>query len=282
MRLNGRLFLLAFLFLLLYSPVYPSLVRAWFDDSNNSHGILIPIVSIYLVWRLRDKIREIPSQPSTAGLVLLTLSLAAYLISYLVDLVLPARVTIISTLAGLVLFNWGWHVFSLVLFPILFLFFMIPVPDTLLDLIAFPLQLLVAQLSATLLDWSGIPVYAQGNVLHFASYSFEVVEACSGIRSLVSFLAIGTLLAYHMECSWGKRVLLMISTFPLAIAANLMRVLGTGVLANFFGPSIARSFLHDLSGFLVFALGVLLFMGEAWLLNKPFATTERKSAERQA
>src|SRR5207244_3224846 len=107
----------------------------------NSHGLLIPLVSLYLVWQLRDKLKALPTATSLGGFLLLLLSLIAYSASYAADLDFPARITVITTLAGLVLFNCGWNVFKLVLFPTLFLLFMVPVPDTFLDMIAFPLQL---------------------------------------------------------------------------------------------------------------------------------------------
>ncbi len=185
----------------------------------------------------------------------------------------------ITTLAGLVLFSCGWGVFRLVLFPILFSFFMVPVPDTLLGLVAFPLQLFVSDVSAQLIDFYGIPVYQEGNLLFFARYSFEVTEACSGIRSLVSFLTLGALFAYMARNNWTKSVLLVLSAIPLSILVNLIRVTGTGILANYFGNRAAQGFLHDFSGFVVFGLGVLLMLAEVWVLNK-FRSNRERSQER--
>src|SRR6266542_2485681 len=191
-----KLVTIAVLFFLLYVPLYPQLVKTWLEDSNNSHGLLIPFVSFYLVWLLKDKFKTVESSNSLLGLALLVLSLIVYFASYVGDLALPARITMITTLTALVLFNAGVNVLKLVLFPILFLFFMVPVPETLLNLVSFPLQLYVTDISTRLIELCGIPVYAEGNLLFFATYSLEVTEACSGIRSLVSFLSIGTLLAY--------------------------------------------------------------------------------------
>jgi exosortase len=259
---------LMLLFLLLYAPLYPLLFETWLNDSNNSHGLLVPIVSLYLVWLLRPRISTTEQTSSRVGLAILVCSLVAYFVTYVADLTFPARVTMISTLAGLVLFNYGWKIFSMVLFPVLFLLFMVPVPDTFMNLVAFPLQLFVTDVSAHVIDWYGIPVYQDGNLLRFARYAFEVTEACSGIRSLVSFLALGALLAYIERDMWVKGVILLVSTVPLAIVVNLARVTGTGILANYFGPKVAQGFLHDFSGFVVFGCGIVLIMGELWLLNK--------------
>jgi exosortase len=267
-RMPWRMVILAVLFLLLYAPLYPQLVGTWLDDSNNSHGILIPIVSLYLLWELRARIKAVDSVPSLAGLGLLAVSLISYFVCYVGGLVFPARITMITTLAGLILFNSGWAVFKVTLFPVLFLFFMVPVPDTLMNLVSFPLQLIVSDMSAHLIGLYGIPVYAEGNMLFFAQYSFEVTEACSGIRSLVSYLAIGTMLAYIQKDSWLTSLFLVLSTVPLALFVNFVRVSGTGILANYFGTKVAAGFAHDFSGFAVFCAGIVLMVAEAWLLKK--------------
>ena len=267
-QLPWRLGILAVLCLLLYAPLYPGLVETWVDDSNNSHGLLIPAVSLYLVWLLKDQLKAVEPRNSVVGLVLLVLSLLAYFMSYVGDLAFPARITIITTLTGLILFNYGWGVLRVLLFPLLFLVFMIPVPDTLMGMVSFPLQLIVSNVSARLIDLYGIPVYAEGNLLHFARYSFEVTEACSGIRSLVSFLAIGALFAYLERGRWWKGMVLILATVPLAIFVNLVRVTGTGIIANYFGHRVARGFLHDFSGFAVFGSGILLMIFTVWILNK--------------
>ena len=202
------------------------------------------------------------------GLAILAVSLVIYFASFVGDLAFPARISMITTLTGLVLYTCGWQVFKLLLFPILFLFFMVPVPVTILGLVAFPLQLFVSDVSAQLIDFYGIPVYQEGNLLFFARYSFEVTEACSGIRSLVSFLTLGALFAYMARESWTKSVLLVLSAIPLSILVNLIRVTGTGILANYFGNRAAQGFLHDFSGFVVFGVGVLLMLAEVWVLNK--------------
>ena len=265
---NGMFFLIASMFFLLYAPLYSSLVDTWLNDSNHSHGLLVPFVSLYLVWLEWDEIKNLRFSVSKWGLLLLVVSLLVYWGTYIGGLVFPSRFTIVTTLAGLILFNYGWVVFKVLLFPITFLFFMVPVPDTILGLIAFPLQLFVSDVSSQLINWYGIPVYQDGNLLHFASYSFEVTEACSGIRSMYSFLCIAAFCAYLEKSSWINGVILVASAIPLATFVNLIRVTGTGLLANYFGPSVAKGFLHDFSGFVVFGLGILLMLGEIWILKK--------------
>ena len=267
-RMPWKVGALALLFLLAYAPLYPKLVETWLDDSNNSHGLLIPVVSLFLLWELRARIKAVEARPSLVGLGLLAGSLIAYFVCYVGGLAFPARITMITTLAGLILFNAGWAVFRVVWFPVVYLFFMVPIPDTLHNLVAFPLQLVVSDVSARLIGLYGIPVYAEGNLLFFAQYSFEVTEACSGIRSLVSYLAIGTMLAYIEKDSWFKSLFLVLSTVPLALFVNLLRVSGTGVMANYFGTRVAEGFAHDFSGFVVFGAGIVLMLAEVWILKK--------------
>ena len=267
-RMPWKVGALALLFLLAYAPLYPKLVETWLDDSNNSHGLLIPVVSLFLLWELRARIKAVEARPSLVGLGLLAGSLIAYFVCYVGGLAFPARIMMITTLAGLILFNAGWAVFRVVWFPVVYLFFMVPVPDTLQNLVAFPLQLFVSDASARLIDLYGIPVYAEGNLLFFAQYSFEVTEACSGIRSLISFLAIGALLAFLERGSWLTSAVLVLSTVPLALFVNLLRVTGTGVMANYFGTKVAEGFAHDFSGFVVFGAGIVLMLAELWLLKK--------------
>jgi exosortase len=255
-------------YLVLYAPLYPHLLKTWLEDSNNSHGLLIPIVSLYLLWELRGRVTTTRWNPTVTGFVLLLGSLVTYFVCFVGGVVFPARLTMVTTLVGLVVFNAGWAVFRFTWFPIVFLCFMVPVPDTLMNLVSFPLQLLVSDVSAYLIGLYGLPVYAEGNMLLFARYSFEVTEACSGIRSLISYLAIGALLAFLERDSWVKSVVLVASAVPLALFVNLLRVSGTGVTANYFGTKVAQGFAHDFSGFVVFALGIVLMLIEVWVLKK--------------
>ena len=138
---------------------------------------------------------------------------------------------------------------------------MVPAPVSIVGLVSFPLQLLATRISAFIIgDLFSIPVFREGNMLYFASVSLEVAEACSGIRSLVAYLMLGFLFAYLMNGSMRRRAILVLSTIPLAFFANLVRVTGTGILAHFFGSRVARGFLHEFSGMVVFAFWFILHL----------------------
>jgi len=272
--LPGRVwFVLAILLggmLAVFSPVLPELWTIWWEDSNNSHGLLVPVIAVYLAWIKRDQFRGLAIRSSGWGFGLLVFALLLYLFGLRLHLALPARVALVLTAAGLVWWNFGSAVVRCLWFPLAFLGFMIPVPDTLSGIIAFPLQLFASSASAQLITLLGIPVLREGTMLYFAQAALEVAEACSGIRSMVSYLLLGTLFAHlgGNETGRTQKAILILSTIPLALMVNIVRVVGTGILAAFFGSRVARGFLHEFSGFVVFGLGFLLLWGETALLRR--------------
>jgi exosortase len=264
-----RLAVLLILWAAAFVPVYPELFWTWLNNANDSHGILVPFISLFLIWQRREKLRHAKISNSHWGLVVLITSMSLYLLSYAGGVAVVSRAMIVSSFIGLVLFTLGREAFRLLAFPLFFLFFMVPVPQSVLNLIAFPLQLFVTDLSFLIIHWFSIPVYQEGNMLYFAQAQFEVAEACSGIRSLVSFAMLGVLFSYMLSHrGWVRKAVILASVVPLALSTNIVRVIGTAVLVHFFGQDVARGFLHELSGLLLFALGFILFLGEYALLNR--------------
>jgi len=251
-------------------PILPELWTIWWEDSNNSHGLLVPLIAAYLAWIKRDRLRALPIRSSGWGLGLLVFALLLYLFGLRLHLALPARVALVLTAASLVWWNFGSAVVRCLWFPLAFMGFMVPVPDTLSGIIAFPLQLFASAASAQLITLLGIPVLREGTMLYFAQAALEVAEACSGIRSMISYLLLGTLFAHLGGNRMGRtqKAILLLSTIPLALMVNIVRVAGTGILAAFFGSRVARGFLHEFSGFVVFGLGFLLLWGETALLRR--------------
>lgn len=254
--------LLFIFFIVLYWPIFPGMYHLWLgENGNNSHGLLVPFISLFLIWTKRKKINWGEAKSSNVGLVILIVSLLFYVVGYAGGIEVLSMLTIVSTLIGLVIFNLGGNIFSRLAFPLLFLLFMVPVPVSIVGLVSFPLQLIVTKLSAFIISSLSIPVLVEGNMLYFANTSLEVAEACSGIRSLVSYLMLGVLFAYLMNGSMKRQLILLFSTVPLAFFANLLRVTATGILARFFGSKVARGFLHEFSGMVIFVFGfILLFV----------------------
>lgn len=242
-------------------PVLPPMVETWLGHSDNSHALLVPLISLYFLWEKREAIRLVPVQGSIPGLTLLVASLAIYFVSYAGGIAFFARLMLVAALIGLLWSCLGTAMLRLLAFPLGFLFFMVPIPDTLLGMVAFPLQLAATRISAGLIQFCSIPVYREGNMLYFLQTQLEVAEACSGIRSIMSLTMLGVIFAYISPGSGWRKAVLILSAIPVAMLANILRVSGTGVLAHFFGDRVARGFLHEFSGLAVFMFGLaLLFL----------------------
>jgi len=263
-----KILILLILWVVTFIPIYPDLTESWFSHSNNSHGVLVPIISTFLIWQKRDQISKVPVNSSGWGEVILVISMLLYVLSYTGGIAVVSRLMIVSSLIGLILYNFGAAVFSIIQFPLLYLLFMVPVPATLYSLVALPLQIFATKVSTLLIDALSIPVYREGTMLYFMQTHLEVAEQCSGLHSMTSFIMLSFLFAYMLNNKWWKRIFLVISAIPLAISANIVRVTGTGILANFYGAKVARGFLHEFSGMAVFAFGFILLLIEYSLLSK--------------
>ena len=254
--------------LLLYFRVLQGLVSDWLHLPDFSHGFLIPIVSLYFVYERRKQLSALNRSGSGAGFGLLLLGIALLLFGNLATEYFMMRFSILVVLGGMVLFLLGKGCFGNLLFPIAFLIFMIPIPSVLLDRITFPMQLFASKVAAKSLYLIGIPVLREGNVILLANTSLEVAEACSGIRSLISLLALSVVFAYLSQKTTLKRVLLVLSTFPIAIIANAARVTGTGILAHSYGDKVAQGFFHGFSGWILFVVAFVCLFAVGSLLSR--------------
>ncbi len=263
-----KILILLILWVITFIPIYPDLMETWFGHSNNSHGVLVPIISAFLVWQNRDILFKSAISSYKCGMFIIVISMLLYVLSYTGGIALVSRLMIVSSLIGLVLYNFGPSVYSVIQFPLLYLLFMVPVPASLYSLVALPLQIFATKVSTLLINALSIPVYREGTMLYFMQTNLEVAEQCSGLHSMTSFIMLSFLFAYMLDNKWWKRIFLVISAIPLAIFANIVRVTGTGILANFYGAKVARGFLHEFSGMAVFVFGFILLIIEYLLLSK--------------
>jgi exosortase len=265
---------------ILYRDVVPELVRAWGTDDNYSHGYLIPPIAAYLAWERRHKFFATPAKPSAVGLVVVLGSLLVLALGVLGIELFLTRVSLLGALGGTILFLFGWQRFAVVLFPLAFLLLMIPLPAIIFNQIAFPLQLIASQFGEAVVRAANIPVLREGNVLILANITLEVAEACSGIRSLISLLTLGIVFGYIGDSRNWVRVLIALSTIPVAVVANGARVAGTGIAAHYYGAVAAEGFLHEFSGWLVFiaAFAMMLLLHRILLLLTP----DRRASPRAA
>ena len=245
-------------FYLLYHHAIATLISDWSTDPNFSHGFLIPFISLYMVWYKKNEIALIDPEPSHWGAAILLVGMVLHLAGHAGAEFFLMRFSMVVTLAGIILYCWGGRVFKKVWIPIVYLIIMIPIPAILWNKVAFPLQLMAARLSSDLIHFIGIPVFREGNILHLANTSLEVVDACSGLRSLTSLIALTGLFAFLAPLTNLKKWLLFLSAIPIAVVVNVIRLTITAAMAFWIGPDTAHGFLHDMSGLVIFGVALLL------------------------
>jgi exosortase len=264
----------ALILVALYASIVPALVAQWWADANYSHGFLVPLFSAFLVWRQRARLRALAPCGSLLGLPVLLGGAGLLVVGNLGSENFLMRSSLIVILAGLVLFHLGPVVFRIVLFPLGFLFFMIPLPGVVFYAATFPLQRLAAACAAAALDALGVPVLLDGNVIHLSQISLGVTEACSGIRSLISLVAGAVAWAYLVLPGGWISVVFVASVFPITILANAGRVVATGLIGQWFGVEYASGFFHEFAGVVVYFLALAGLVGVHSLIRlmgrKPF------------
>jgi exosortase len=247
------------LFVLLYLPILAGLVTEWYQDGNYSHGFLVPLISGYLLWRKRARLKELISPDgSSGGLILIGLGMVIFILANAAAEYFTLRLSLVITLYGLVWYLLGRRVAVEAWFEILFLLFMIPWPYVVYYSATFPMQLFSTKVSIKVINFLGLNAVRQGNIIHLPGYSLEVAEACSGLRSLISLLALGAVYARLTQPGLPRQMILFLSTIPIAIAANIFRIVFTAVGAYTVSKELAEDFLHELSGMMVFVVAFLL------------------------
>ena len=253
---------------LLYFPVLRSLVDDWINMPDFSHGFLIPAVSLYLVWERRNDLERLVPSGNWAGLALVVLGVVMLLLGTLATEFFTMRFSLIVVIGGAILLLLGWGYLKVLMLPLAYLIFMIPIPSIFMQKITFPMQLFASKVAAGFMYMIGIPVLREGNIIVLANTTLEVAEACSGIRSLISLLALSVFYAYISQKQTWKRLVLVLSTFPIAIIANAARVSGTGVLAHFYGDGVAQGFFHGFSGWILFIVAFICLFAVGALLSR--------------
>ena len=261
-------FLLAVLFLAaVYRGVVPDMVHQWYEDANYSHGFVVPLIAGYFVYERRGVLAGINVEPWWPGFLLFLFGLLQLVAGRLGSEYFTMRSSLVVTLAGMVLFFFGKRLFSRMLLPLGYLLFMVPLPYIIYDMIAFPLKLFVTRVSIAALKLMGVVVMREGNIIMLPFTTLEVADACSGIRSLISLLALAVAYAFFLKMTPARRVLLVLSAIPIAISANALRVIGTGLLAQYWGAKAAEGFFHEFAGMAVFVVAIVLLVSLGSLLS---------------
>jgi exosortase len=255
-------YLLLAVILLANIPVFKALITDWLYDDNYSHGFLVIPVAIFLIWRKRKEL-VFPARPSGWGILLFGFGCLSLILGVAASELFTTRISILIIITGISLYYFGVDNFKIVWFAFFFLLFMIPVPATIYYSATLPMQLFASKITNNLLHIIGVPSTRQGNIIFLPEYTLEVVEACSGLRSLVSLMALAGLYAYLTLKGKVKPIILFFAAIPIAIVANIFRLLVTAVGAYAISTRLADNFLHEISGLIVFlsALIVTIVLG---------------------
>lgn len=265
----GQLVLLGLLAIVLYHRVAVKLVTDWYELPDFGYGFLIPFFAAFLVWDKRRSLRATPIQPSWTGSWLVVLGLCELLLGVFgADLFLQ-RTSFILLTAGAIWMLLGKPMLGQLKFVLFVLLLAIPLPTILYNQITFPLQQLASVCASGLLQLVGVPVLRDGNIIQLPAMPLEVAEACSGIRSLMSLFAVAIIYGYFLERATWRRWVLAASALPIAVAANVARIFGTGLCVQYWDPVKAMGFFHEFSGWLMFlvSLGCLYLVHVALRLT---------------
>lgn len=252
----------------LYSSILFHLALQWRNDSNFSHGFLVPVFSLFVLWRNRLHLQNIPPKPSSWGVLVVAFSLLILVIGVLGAELFLARSSLLIVIAGFVLTFLGVDHLRAILFPLSCLLLMIPIPAIVSNEITFPLQILSSQIASAMLPWFGVPVLREGNIINLAQMSLEIAEACSGIRSLLSLITLAVIYGYLSTRLKSVRVALVLAAVPIAVLANSFRIVVTGLLVQYWNPRKAEGFFHGFSGWLVFLTSVAMLALVQQILTK--------------
>ncbi len=265
---------------IVFGPVLYHMLLHWRAVDDYSHGFLVAPLAIYFAWERRTALRRAPIRPSWWGLLPLALGAIALMIGRLGVELTAMRVGFVLTIIGLQLLLLGREIFRILAFPLLFLFLMVPLPQSLVNVIAFPLQLIAADFAVESLHLFHVPALREGNIIHLANTQLFVAEACAGLRSLMALGTLAVVFAYFFRKNPFERIIIVASAIPIAILVNAFRVALTGHLAHRFGASAADGVIHQTEGFFTFGLAFGLLLFEGWLLSMFWPRHWRRSPRR--
>ena len=238
-------------------PVLRELIGDWIRDDNYSHGFLIIPISIFLVYRKRKEL-SFPAAPCKLGYLILLAGAIGYVFGVAASEFFTTRFSLVLIVTGISLYYLGWANFRKVWFAFVFLVFMIPIPAIIYHSATLPMQLFATKVTHSTLEMLGVPCIRQGNILYLPEYTLEVAEACSGLRSLATLMALGALYGHLTLPGTVRPLVLFASTIPIAIVTNIFRLLFTAVGAYAISTKLAEDFLHELSGMMVFFTAMIM------------------------
>jgi len=253
-----KLIILFILIIFSYTPTFIWMVDRWMaKDTYYSHGFLVPLISAFIVWLKREKLRKIENKPSNLGWLFFISGILIHTISAFLRVYFTSGFSLILVSIGLILLFLGKDYLRHLMYPILFLIFMIPLPLVAIANISFRLKIFAAQVSTIIINRLGVPAIRDGSVIK-TMHSYLVVEdPCSGIKSLIALIALGALMAYFSNISKAKRIILFSSSIPIAIGTNVIRIVVLSLASEMYGAKFATDWFHNMLGILVFVFAFL-------------------------
>lgn len=268
----------AILFYVIYDTALHWLVLNDWEREAYSYCYFIPVIVAGLIWLKREELARTPARPSWMGLLPLLPGLGLYWLGELGGEFLTLYLSMWCVAVGLIWLHLGWAKLKVIAFPLVFALTMFPLPNFLMTKLTFRLQLLASKLGSELIQLLGMPVFVEGNVIQLEYTKLQVVEACSGLNSLISLFVLTLLLTYFFRDHIWKRAVLLLSAVPLAISLNGMRIAMTAVLYKYWGPAVADGFFHSFSGMVMFLASLPLLLAEMWILQQ-LPPRRRKSGQ---
>jgi exosortase len=248
--------IIIFLVGFIYYPIFTWMWQRWFAaDSYYSHGPLIPIVSGVLIWLKRREIAKTLTQSSKLGLGLILAGLILHIISAFTNVYFASAYSFLIILIGIIAYLYGNKVLLIIIFPLCFLFFMIPAPMALIESTTLKMKLLTAQTSVYIIQLLGVPAIREGSSVYMSNTNVVVDDPCSGLKSLISLSALSTLYAYLVKSPYIKKLILFLVIIPLAIIANVIRTTSILLIANRYGNEIiTNKYIHEGFGLMIFII----------------------------
>jgi exosortase len=260
--------LLICLVLFLYFPDITSMVSDWASKKEYSHGFLIPLISAYIIWTQRAALRLSPMQPDVKGIFILIIGIALLILGNVAFEPYTRRFSLIITMLGLIYFLGGIKIGRILLFPVGYLVFMIPIPYIIMKTIAVNLRLISAKITFFTLNLIGIPIVREGVNLELPNISLEVADLCTGILSIVAITALSVLYAYFTQRHLLSKIALVVFSIPIAIFSNMFRLMVTVGLAYAFGEKVLGSVVHQFHGTFNFLITIALLVLLGSLIRK--------------
>jgi exosortase len=260
-----------------YAPILTALVRQWNDDADMGHAFFVPVIAGFIAWQKRDQIAGKPAKPNWWGLAIMVWAGFQLYIATLGAELFLSRTSFVISIIGAVLLLGGTDYLRIFSFPLFLLFFMVPIPAVIYNQLTFPLQIFASRVAEKAIDLLQIPVIREGNLLILPQTTLNVVEACSGIRSLLTLTFLSLVYGYFFEKRSWVRIVLFLSTIPIAIAANAGRVAFTGVVSQF-KPELAEGWFHEAQGWVIFMIGLTILVAVHQLIIRTIHIVGRKHA----